>query len=219
MQSPASTTRAGTTPVSVSDRAAYHLKAHSRISPLPPPLLGPLPAPPFSSVTSSSRPPPCSSSSSFSAPSLSMHSSTQPIQPSTPNKVNTPKGEKVGKPRQGAFSSAECIGITRAMVHAKNDPITGSGQKLDEYHAKFLSYFVSHKQDSWPERSLPSLVCKFAEIKRDCGKFVSCLKLAQDLPKSSGETRQFRLITFNLHSPLEIVNSHFRIQQALKLMM
>jgi hypothetical protein len=43
--------------------------------------------------------------------------------------------------RGKGYSDHECLGIAKAMIAAKNNPRSGSCQKLDDFHASFYKEF------------------------------------------------------------------------------
>ena len=88
-------------------------------------------------------------------------------------------------PRGKAFSDAECVAIVKSMIHAKNNPIRGDGQTLDDYHLGFSKQFGKVQLAHWPERPTSALVEKYSGIRRDVHKFMSYLDLVQkEIPKS-----------------------------------
>jgi hypothetical protein len=98
------------------------------------------------------------------------------------------KGIKSGAPRGGGYDAHECTIVTRAMISAKNDPVRGSGQKVEDFHARFRRRFDELTRPGHPIRSTLSLVDKFKEIRRDSGQFGGMLFKIRNLPKKSGTT-------------------------------
>jgi hypothetical protein len=100
--------------------------------------------------------------------------------------ANSGKKVKKGAPRGQAYSDAECIIITRAMIAAKNDPVRGSGQKKENLLDTFRKKYTALVHGSSPDRSIQSLAEKFKDIYHDCHHFLGMVvKVANDRPSGS----------------------------------
>lgn len=95
---------------------------------------------------------------------------------------------KKGAPRGQSYTDAECIVITRAMIAAKNDPVTGSGQKRENFLNKFLKKYTALAHGAFPDRSIGSLAEKFKDIYKDCHHFLGMLCKVEKQRKPSGST-------------------------------
>jgi len=100
-----------------------------------------------------------------------------------------PSNRKPVPPRGKAFSDAECVAITKAMMCAKNNPTKGDGSKYDDFLQHFRKYFDNLQLDHWPERNTSALAEKYSNIRRDCHRFLSYLGLVEKEPPKSGATR------------------------------
>jgi hypothetical protein len=98
--------------------------------------------------------------------------------------------KKTPTPIRGkGYSDGECLAIAKAMISAKNNPIKGSGQKLDDFHAHFKREFSKLQEAHWPDRQVSSLVEKYSLIRRDVAKFMGILKIVQGEKKKSGHVQ------------------------------
>ena len=88
--------------------------------------------------------------------------------------------------RGKGYSDSECLAIVKAMIIAKNNPIKGSGQKLDDFHARFMMEFSQLQESHWPDRQVGSLVERFLLIRRDVAKFIGILQIVQNEKPKSG---------------------------------
>ena len=103
--------------------------------------------------------------------------------------ANSGKKVKKGAPRGQAYSDAECIIITRAMIAAKNDPVRGSGQKKEAFLTHFVNKYKLLAHGNFPHRSPLSLAEKFKNIFHDCGQYRGILyKLRNGTKILSGTT-------------------------------
>lgn len=98
------------------------------------------------------------------------------------------KGRKTGLPRTCAYDNSQCIAIIRAMIAAKNDAIRGSGQKREDFHARFKEKYDKIARSDFPPRTVASLVDKFKEIRHDCSAFRGILSKIRSAPRASGTT-------------------------------
>ena len=91
--------------------------------------------------------------------------------------------------RGKGYSDSECLAIVKAMITAKNNPVKGSGQKLDDFHAHFKREFSKLQESHWPVRQVGSLVEKYSLIRRDVAKFIGILKIVQGEKPKSGHVQ------------------------------
>jgi len=102
--------------------------------------------------------------------------------------ANSGKKVKKGAPRGQAYSDAECIIITRAMIAAKNDAVKGCGQKKENLLDTFQKKYTALAHGAFPNRSIGSLAEKFKDIYHDCHHFLGMLCKVEKQPKISGST-------------------------------
>ena len=99
--------------------------------------------------------------------------------PSSMPKAPSSSSKRVPAPRGQNFSDAECVAVCRAFISAKNDNVRGSGQKVDDYHLRAYNWYKQYQESGWNPRTPLSIAAKFADIRRDCGKFSKCMVLAK----------------------------------------
>ena len=99
--------------------------------------------------------------------------------PSSMPKAPSSSSKKVVAPRGLNFSDAECVAVCRAFISAKNDNVRGSGMKADDYHLRAYNWYKQYQDRDWAARTPLSIAAKFADIRRDCGKFSKGMVLAK----------------------------------------
>jgi hypothetical protein len=72
------------------------------------------------------------------------------------------------------------------MIAAKNDATRGSGQKREDFHARFKEKYDKIARSDFPPRTIASLVDKFKEIRHDCSAFRGILSKIRSATRASG---------------------------------
>ena len=94
--------------------------------------------------------------------------------------------KKVGAKRGESYSSDECVVIVKANLSARRN--AHGIIESHEFRDMFMQVYKQHRNKSWPERSIDSLISKWDEISSTAQKFKGCWRRAKtDLEKKSGQ--------------------------------